>query len=175
MSSRHEINTQGRDGYEKCVKADKLVAQGRLEEARELMLAAAAIDRTYAVRADLIGQADGRRIEVVKTVRRILVPFLGDIGFKVRGGGPWSEREFMERSGAPGSCDSVLIARSKFGHRLGVMATRERASQVEYFDWQTVGIHSGTLAYSTQREVEAVCELWRSLISEQVVPWWESV
>jgi hypothetical protein len=46
-------------------------------------------------------------------------------------------------------------------------------SKVEYFDWHTIGMRSGTLAYKTQEELEAVCERWCNLITLHVIPWFD--
>ncbi len=175
MSGNHEINTQAHEAFVKSVEAATMVAEGRLDEARALMAAAAALDLAYAIRAEFIGHSDSRKVAVSKTIRQRLVPFLQEVGFAVRGGGSWSEGNFLERSRADGTADSVLIGRDKFGHQLGVMAARRRDAGVEYFDWRTIGIHSRALAYVTQRELEAVCDRWRQLITVHVFPWWDEV
>ena len=173
MSGNHEIDTLSMQAYERSVAAEKLVAQGRVDEGRELMAAAAKLDLTYSVRAEFIGKVDRRRVEVSRTVRRTLVPFLSAAGFGVKGGGAWSEGEFLERSGEGGVDDAVLIGRSKFGHRLGILAARRYRSGVEYFDWKGIGLRSGRLAYATQQELEAACGRWQELISMHVFPWWD--
>jgi hypothetical protein len=175
MSSDDEFDARQIEAYEKSVQAERLAAEGQLDEARELMVAAARLDLTYAVRAEFLGHSDQRKVEVAKTIRRTLVPFLLTAGFGVRGGGSWSEGSFLERKHARGRVDAVLIGRNKFGHRLGVLGARQRPLGVEYFDWRTAGLRSGTLVYTTQHEVEIVCHLWRQLITEHLFPWWEDV
>jgi hypothetical protein len=149
------------------LEADKALAHGDLERARSLMSQAAALDSTYAVRAELIGTADSRAIRVAATVRRILVPFLVSQGFS----GESTSSFARERGDVK---DLVLVGRDKFGGRLGLMgASTVGGGPAVYFDWRTVGNRTGSLAYSTQGEIEAVCRRWCELLQSHLLPWFE--
>jgi hypothetical protein len=170
----HEMDEAKHSGYIKSVEAEKLLALGKLDEARLKMAEAAELDRTYAVRAELIGREDGRRLRVSATVRKVIIPFLTKAGFEVDGGGGWSEGKFLKRR-KNNAEHAVLIGRDKFGYRLSVMAARiTESGKCEYFDMRTTGIRSGSLAYKTQTELEAVCTRWCELIARHVFPWWEA-
>ncbi len=173
MAGLHEVDQARCDAYVKSVEADALASQGRLEDARRAMLEASALDRCFSVRAELLGKPDGRRVQVSRTVRRVLVPFLIGVGFQVEGADRWSEGHFLSRiRGA--AHGSVLIGRDKFGHQLGLLAARWREpTAVQYFDWKAIGYRSGTLAYRTQSELELVCSRWCALISAHLMPWFE--
>jgi hypothetical protein len=170
----HEIDQDKLDAYVKSIEADKLLAAGRLEDARLKMGEAAALDGTYFIRAELIGKEDTGRIRVSATVSKLLVPFLLESGFEVQGGGCWREGKFLNRhkSNVHGS---LLIGRDKFGCLLCIGAARWRdPARTEHFDWRTVGIRSGCLAYKTQGELEAACARWCELISLHLFPWLDS-
>ncbi|GAK50710.1 hypothetical protein U14_01943 [Candidatus Moduliflexus flocculans] len=172
-SAEHEIDQNKHEAYVKSIEADKLLVMGRIEDARFTMEAAAALDKTYVVRAELLGRKDPRKIQVSATVRRILIPFLTTAGFAVSGGGRWSEGTFLSRHH---EAHMILIGRDKFGHRLGILAARRRdPSPTEYFDWRTVGIRSGCLAYTTQEELEVVCWRWCDILSWHLFPWLDAV
>ena len=173
MVERHEIDRRHLDAYERSVRADKLVEAGRLQKARRAMAGAAALDGMYSVRAELLGEKDTRRVQVSGTVRRTIVPFLAAAGFDTDDGTRWSEGRILSRRRADVH-QSLLIARHKFGQRLGVMTARRRdPSRVESYDWRLVGLRSGSLAYKTQLELEAVCARWCALISSRLWPWFE--
>ena len=173
MPAEHEIDQNKHDAYVKSVEADKLLVIGRIEEARGTMQAAAALDKTYEVRAELIGRKDARKIQVSATVRRILIPFLTTAGFAVSAGGRWSEGKFLYRHN---DAHIIHIGRDKFGHRLGLLAARCRdTSTTDYFDWRIAGIRSGCLAYTTQEELERVCWRWCDILSLHVFPWLEEI
>ncbi|MBI9049570.1 MAG: hypothetical protein JEZ00_09130 [Anaerolineaceae bacterium] len=157
----------------KSVEADKLLALGQIADARASMAEAAALDRAYMVRAELIGQEDARKIRVSTTVRKILIPFLSEVGFAVSDGQRWAEGNFLNRT-IGGMQHSILIGRSKFGYQLGLMAAKwQHAHKVQHFDWHIAGLRSGTLAYKTQAELEVVCDRWRDLITRYLYPWFE--
>ncbi len=169
----HEIDHKKLAGYEKSIEADKLLAKGLIDEARIMMTDAASADKTYSVRAELIGRQDSRKIRVSTTVRQIIIPFLTEAGFNVTEGGKWAEGKFLRRT-KDNVINSILIGRDKFGNRLGIMVAQyQDQSKVEYFDWCTIGIRSGTLAYKTQEELEAVCKRWCDLITLYVFPWFD--
>ncbi len=167
----HEIDQDKADAYVKSVEADKLLAAGRSGEARLKMAEAAALDKTYSVRAELIGREDTRKIRVGDAVRRILVPFLAEAGFEVSGGGRWSEGKPLNRN-KNGMHNALLIGRDKSGSLLGISAARWRdPNNVEHFNWRAAGIRSGCLAYKTREELEAACSRWRDLINLHLLPW----
>ena len=143
MVGRHEVDEAQHDAYVWSVRADKLLEQGLPVEARQAMAEASSRDLAYSVRAELIGQIDGRRAQVSTTVRRMLMPFLTAVGFHLSEGRTWTEGRSLSRiRGA--THDGLLIGRDKFGHRLGVMAARWRdPSNVEYYDWRAIGLRSG--------------------------------
>lgn len=174
MPGQHEIDQQNLKAYETSVEADKLLAAGRVEDGRRVMAEAAALSAEYSVRAELFGVSDKRRISVTNTVRRKLVPFLTDAGFALQFGTEWSEGSvFVRRVGDVEQ--SIILGRTKFGKRLGVNAARWRDPQkVEHFSWAVAGLRSNALAYSTQRELEAVCGRWRELMTEHLWPWFAS-
>jgi hypothetical protein len=166
-----EVDKDGHEAYVRSVEADKLLAQGNVAEAQRVMAEAAALDGTYSIRAKCLGQPDSRRPRVSSTIRRIVLPVLVDAGFSVDGGGLWSDGCGLSRE-VDGVAQSVLIGRHKFGHRLGVTLARYRSpGPAEYYTWRTIGIRSGSLAYATQLELEAVCTRWCELIREYGLPW----
>ncbi|MBN2086388.1 MAG: hypothetical protein JW748_14305 [Anaerolineales bacterium] len=169
----HEIDEAKLAGYEKSVEADKLLAAGRIGEARQKMAEAAELDKAYAVRAELIGREDARKIRVGAAVRKILVPFLVQAGFGIDGGGGWSEGKYLKRRKNKAE-QTVLIGRDKFGYRLSVLAARiPDSDKCEFFNLRTIGIRSDSLAYKTQAELEAACVRWCELIERHIFPWWE--
>lgn len=169
----HEIDRKKLTGYERSIEADKLLAKGLIDEARIKMAEAADADKTYSVRAELIGRKDTRQIRVSTTVRLILIPFLTEAGFEVAESGKWAEGKFLRRT-KDNVINSILIGRVKFGNGLSIMVAQyQDQSKVEYFDWCTIGIRSGTLAYKTQEELEAVCRRWCDLITLYVFPWFD--
>jgi hypothetical protein len=175
VPEKHRIDQKKHDAYVKSIEADKLLAMGRITEARRKMEEAAALDTTYAVRAEYIGREDTRKIRVSATVRKILVPFLAQAGFEVSDGGYWAEGKELSRENA-NTHHTILIGRGKFGHRLSILAARSGdAISPEIFDWRTVGIRSECLAYTTQEELEAVCLRWCDLLTLHVFPWFDEV
>lgn len=171
--TENEIDRNKLDAYLKSIEADKLLATGRIDEARHKMAEAASLDKAYVVRAELIGREDARKIRVGATVRRILIPFLTEADFEVAGGGHWSEGKCLGRK-KNNVHNTILIGRDKFGNMLGILAARRRdPGKPEYFDWRTVGIRSGSLAYKTQEELEVVCTRWCSLLSLHLFPWFD--
>jgi hypothetical protein len=158
--------------YHKAVEADNALAQGRLEDARSLMAEAAAIDPTYALRAELIGREDGRKIAVRRTVRKTVVPFLAEHGF-VDAGDKWCTGARVMRSHGE-TYDEVALVGGKFGKILAVEGSlwwTDRRKGAEHFNWSSVGLRGGAFAYATQLELEAVCSRWRVLIAEHLLPW----
>jgi len=137
------------------------------------MAEAAGLDGAYAVRAELIGREDARKIQVSATVRKVLIRFLTEAGFAVDGDGGWSEGKFLKRR-KNNAGQTVLIGRDKFGCRLGVTAARiPDSGKCEYFNLRTIGIRSDSLACKTQLELEAMCARWCELVERHVFPWWD--
>ena len=170
---QHRVETIAPAAHAMSVDADRLAAAGKVAEARTLMQAAAELDRAYAIRARTVGQADARRIRLSETIRKALIPFFAELGFKPRGGGKWSMGEFLERE-RDGCHQSILVGRDKFGGRVGVASAQYRSpDHVEWYSWRQAGIRQGALAYKTQTDLEAACVLWRELVSEYLVPWWD--
>jgi hypothetical protein len=167
----HAIDQENVRAYELSVEADRLLAAGRVEEGRRVIERAAAVSKEYEIRARFFGVQDTRKIQVSKTIRKIVVPFLMDAGFTLQFGQKWSEGGMFQRL-VPDWEHSVSIGRTKFGHGCGVLAACWRdPRKVEYFNWRPVGMLSGTLAYKTQGELEAACQRWCELMSAHLFPW----
>jgi len=163
------------EAYHKSIEADKLLANGLPGEALIKMKEAAAEDGTYEIRAEFIGKEDKRKIQVSSTVRNVIIPFLTDAGFEIKGGGKWEEGKFLERN-INGAHSALLIGRDKFGHKLSVLAVRSKNDdKAEYFDWRSAGILTSSLAYSKQFELEAVCKKYCELFASVIFPWFEEI
>ena len=173
-SDRVTIDEQKHRAYVLSVEADALIAAGRFDEARRLMQQAAVIDGAYSIRAEHVGQFDKRTVRVSTAVRSLLIPWLSSKGFNVDDGDPWSEGKFLRRV-ARSSSQSLVIGRVKFGHALSVLAARIVLNDpADYYDFRKLNLRSGSLAYKTQTELEAVCVRWREILEQHVLPWLES-
>jgi len=169
----HEIDQNKHDAYVLSVEADKMLAEGYINEARLKMSEAANLDKAYAVRAELIGHEDKRKIRVSSTVRRIIIPFLIEADFKIKDNVHWSEGKDLQRK-INDVNNVVLIGRDKFGNRLSILAAKWKdPKEVEYYDWHSIGMRSGSLAYKTQEELELVCRRWCEIINIHILPWFD--
>jgi len=168
------IDEQTSRAYELSARADMLAQRGELEQARALMSEAARLDGTYSVRAELLGVADPRPVKVASSVRKLLRPFLLEAGFQCNPLGLANGDGIFERVRGTVT-HSLLIGRHKLGGRLRVNAARySDPSAVSYFDWRVTGIRTASLAYRTQRELEAVCGRWTQVLTQWVFPWLET-
>ena len=135
------------------------------------MSEAAMIDGAYQIRADLIGEPDDRRISPARSVAKLVVVPLVAIGCEVQPPGRWASGSYLVREQAPWVL-TILLGVRKFGGGIGVNAGRSlHGGNAEWFQFATLGLPSSQLVYSSQRELERVCELWRELLSRYVVPW----
>ena len=174
MPGIHEIDEKKVRSYELSVYSDKAAAQGDLDQAAELMRQAAALNRTYEIRAKFVGSADSRRVRVTATIRRLLLPPILDAGFSTHPDGPWAEGRVLQRTRGPFT-HSLLLGRHKFGKSLGVMASRHSVDTgAAHFDWRHLNFRSGQLAYRTQAELESVCMTWLELLQTFVFPWFDA-
>ena len=174
MYGPNEVNEVATRAYELSVRADRLLDQGDLAQAKTLMTEAAMIDGTYAVRAELLGVPDTRRVRVNPAVKKLVVPFLTDAGFLQNPLGLAYGDRIFERSRSSNT-HFLFISRTKFRQVLGTLAGRySNPSDVVYFDWRLTNVQSGALAYRTQREVEAVCTRLTELLAQWVFPWLDS-
>src|SRR5687768_124596 len=93
----HAIDHENVRAYELSVEADHLLAAGRPDEGRKVMEQAAAVSKEYEIRARFFGVQDTRRIQVAKTIRKTIVPFLMNAGFTLQFGQKWSEGSVFVR------------------------------------------------------------------------------
>ena len=163
----HTIDEVKSKAYTLCAQADNALRDGSPEAGKTLMAEAAALDATYAIRAEHFGVSDERTVRVAPAIRRILKPALEARGFTEE------SRNFFVRHRAR-ALDSIYVGRDKFGGRLGLMvAVCVGKSPALYFDWKLIGNRSGSVAYKTQLEVESACEYWLATIRTHVLPWLE--
>jgi len=158
--------------YELYARAETLESKGDLEQARKMMIEAADLDKSYSIRATYLGQTDVRRISPTSTIKRLLIPCLFEKGFFPREGGKnWNPGKTLIRHGTNVE-HFIIIGIPKFGRSISVLASKcEPGGEAKYFEWTVVGILTGSLAYSSQTELEASCQKWLELINSHVFPW----
>jgi hypothetical protein len=173
MAQPGEIDSVGTRAYELSVESDRAADGGNVLLAQQLMREAADLDGRYSVRALFVGKSDGRRVRVSPTLRRLVIAPLVDAGFRCGERDSWSPGVFLERRVGEVR-HSLLPGIDKFGGAIGMLACREAAGRVTYFDWKQSKLRSGRICYRTQAELEAACARWNEILRAVVFPWWDA-
>lgn len=170
----HEIDHDKLVAYELSVAAEKLLAAGDMDAAQLKMGQAAALDKTYLIRAKLLVEVDSRKVQVNTTVKRILIPLFSEAGFGTQSGKRWTMGDGLNRE-QNGWYHSIHVGKGKFGKRLGILAAKwQNPAEVAYFNWCELGIRTDSLAYKTQQELEMVCQYWCQLCRDSLFPWFDN-
>lgn len=165
------IDQARHDAYVLAVRADQLWAAGENEQAVAAMREAALLDKTYSVRATALGNAatDPRAVRPSPTIKRLIAPHIRRAGFELTAPPHWFSRQIR------GVGHDISFGPGKFGGAIGAIAARTPVGeQACYFEWRGIGNRTGTIAYSSQHELELACRLWVIVFETIVVPWFDT-
>jgi hypothetical protein len=106
------------------------------------------------------------KINISRSVNRLLWPHLRDLGFIVEGGDDrkgWREGRFFQRV-RDGRSQSLLFGRSKFGGAVGLVIARQREDgSTEYLDIRQ-RLPADVLQYRSKEELDLVIDRVRQFI-----------
>ncbi len=117
------------------------------------------------------------RIQFTKSVNRVLVPCLLELGFTVEGeGNPriWKEGCLFKRV-RNGRHHAILFGRVVSGHALGWNIICEVADgKCDYMDFTKYGLTLAKLAYQTQAELDEVLEGLARFARNEMAAWYDA-
>jgi hypothetical protein len=113
------------------------------------------------------------RVNIPKSVNRLLVPRLLELGFTIVGnedGKGWREGRSFERVKRKQE-QGIFFGRHKFGRALGLTLARQREDgSFEYLDVKQ-RLPREVLQYEGPAELDLVVERLRQFIDEEAIPW----